>query len=121
MGLFHYSNLLANWPFYVFVLTNILCVCQNNMCFSGQTFLVSRQTFYVSGQTFFVFFKSCKFFLKILFCHIHLKAVLQPGPCHKDYIHTLGSKISAWEGGQKIGHTDRRTSQIIYSNKLKKY
>ena len=62
---------------------------------------------------FFPFFKVAKYFRKFLFCHIDLKAVLQPDPCHVDYIHTLGSKISAWEGGQKIGHTDRRTSQII--------
>ena len=41
--------------------------------------------------------------------------VLQSAPCHKDYIHTLGSKIGAWEGGQKIGQTDRQTDKPNYN------
>ena len=41
--------------------------------------------------------------------------VLQSAPFHKDYIHTLGCKISAWEGGQKIGQTDRQTDKSNYN------
>ena len=41
--------------------------------------------------------------------------ILQSAPCHKDYIHTLGSKIGAWEGGQKIGQTDRQTDKSNYN------
>ena len=41
--------------------------------------------------------------------------VLQAAPYHKDYIHTLGSKIGAWEGGQKIGQTDRQTDKSNYN------
>ena len=40
--------------------------------------------------------------------------VLQVAPCNKGYIHTLGSKIGAWEGDQKDEQTDRRQAKLWY-------
>ena len=93
--------------FFVFVWTNILYVCQNNIC-------LSRQTFLVSGQTFLLIFSSYMFF-STTFLPNDLKKVLQSAPCHKDYIYILTLNIGTWETGQRIEQTDRQTDKPNYN------
>ena len=50
-----------------------------------------------------------------IFHQINFKMVLFSASCHEDSIGILEYKIEAWEGGQKIGQTNRQTDKPNYN------
>ena len=54
------------------------------------------------------FMQALKIISFSIFHQINFKMVLFSASCHEDSIRILGYKIEAWEGGQKIGQTDRQ-------------